>query len=212
MKSCLRGFLGIQSADTSAYEANPNKWTTIANIVERTVHDCRDRWKCELRDKDKRKKGELYYRHELTAGPWTDEETVRLREAVIKANTDAGLESLSNDTPWDAVVKLMGETRSRTQCRKKWSVFLNVRNWLTVRQDTMGYGQRTENTRKRGSKLDARVLLSRLRELGIQHEADVEYSRVTLQEWGLTPAQVRRKWNHLKSLIPNRETLSFPGK
>ena len=56
----------------------------------------------------------------LTAGPWTEEETIRLREAVIKANTDAGLEPLSSDTPWDAVVKLMDETRSRTQCRKKW--------------------------------------------------------------------------------------------
>lgn len=75
----------------------------------------------------------------------------------------------------------------------------------------MGYGQRTETARKRGSKLDSRVLLSRLRELGIMHEADVEYARVTLPEWGLTPAQVRRKWNHLKSLITNRENLSFGG-
>lgn len=75
----------------------------------------------------------------------------------------------------------------------------------------MGYGQRTETTRKRGSKLDSRVLLDRLRELGIQHESDVEYSRVTIPEWGLTPAQVRRKWNHLKGLIPNRENITFTG-
>lgn len=53
-------------------------------------------------------------------GPWTEEETLKLRDAVIKANTDAGLPALSSDTPWDAVVTLMDESRSRTQCRKKW--------------------------------------------------------------------------------------------
>jgi hypothetical protein len=56
----------------------------------------------------------------LTTGAWTEEETNRLREAVKEANVKAGLEPLSSDTPWDEVVAIMGDTRSRTQCRKKW--------------------------------------------------------------------------------------------
>jgi hypothetical protein len=72
----------------------------------------------------------------------------------------------------------------------------------------MGYGQRTKATR---TKLDSRVLLNRLRSLNIQHESDVEYALVTLPEWGLTPAQVRRKWNHLKGLVANRDAIPFGG-
>lgn len=152
------------------------------------MHDCRDRWKCELRDKDRR-----------NTGPWTEEETEKLKDAVAKANEQMGLEALSADTPWDVVVGFMGSTRTRTQCRKKW-------------QDTMGYGHRaTPEPKKRGPRLDPRVLLARMRELGIKHESDVQHSVVMMPEWGLTPAQLRRKWHHLKNTVSDREGLAFDG-
>lgn len=40
-----------------AYNIHPNEWARIANIVDRTETDCRDRYRNELQNRDTRIKG-----------------------------------------------------------------------------------------------------------------------------------------------------------
>jgi hypothetical protein len=74
---------------------------------------------------------------------------MKLIEVVKNVNTAVGNDPLGHEAPWDIVEERMGGTRSRMQCRKKWSVecIISLDGWLTVRQgqlrfSEMGNGQR----------------------------------------------------------------------
>ncbi|EKC98622.1 nucleolus protein [Trichosporon asahii var. asahii CBS 8904] len=151
-----------------AYELYPNQWVKIAEEVQRTEFDCRDRWKGELKGRDSRK-----------TGAWSEEEVQKLIEAVKSANVAAGLDPLSGDTPWDVVVTNMGGTRTRTQCRKKW-------------QDSLQGGRAVGRKTRVG--VDHALLINRLRELDYQHERDIEWMKVPWDDQ-VKPATLRSTWS-----------------
>lgn len=95
----------------SAFEQHPQEWTKIAAIVDRSESDCRDRWRGELSQVEGKR-----------GGKWTQEEEEALIKAVTETKSKIGNGLIDPDTPWDLVVKLLGGTRSMTQCRKKWWV------------------------------------------------------------------------------------------
>jgi hypothetical protein len=103
----------------NAHAAHPDKWTEISALVGRTASDCKDRWKNVVSIQDT-----------MQIGPWSQEETVALVNAVDntvkelkKANKDnkrlsrAELESMLS---WPEVAKKLDGTRSAKRCNEKW--------------------------------------------------------------------------------------------
>lgn len=167
-----------------AYELYPNQWVKIAEEVQRTEFDCRDRWKGELKGRDSRK-----------TGAWSEDEVQKLIEAVKAANVAAGLDPLSGDTPWDVVVTNMGGTRTRTQCRKKW-------------QDSLQGGRAVGRKTRVG--IDHALLINRLRELDYQHERDIEWMKVPWDNQ-VKPATLRSTWSVIVRQVEDREDMTFRG-
>lgn len=122
-----------------AYELNPGAWGPISEIVGRTITDCRDRWRGELRDGADRKKG-----------AWSADEVEALTKAVGMAMSQLGADILDADVPWEAVTEIMGRTRSITQCRKKWHEGV------------------APKLRGAATKIDRRVMIETMRKLGYQ--------------------------------------------
>lgn len=103
----------------NAYAANPDKWTEIGALVGRTGADCKDRWKNYVSNEGT-----------LQVGPWSQEETAALTDAVndtIKElqKADSKNKTLSRNElermiSWDAVSKRLDRTRSAKRCGEKW--------------------------------------------------------------------------------------------
>lgn len=95
---------------------HPNEWTKIANMVERTETDCRDRYKNQLASLSTR-----------NTGHWSTREETKLARIVQEVNEQVGNDPLGYEAPWDIVSEKMGGLRSRMQCRKKWQDGLRMR-------------------------------------------------------------------------------------
>jgi hypothetical protein len=181
----LKQYVGSgDDTDGRAQEHHPNQWTKISAAVDRSEHDCRDRWR-ELRLADTR-----------ASGPWSTEEEAALRSAVQAAC--AALERDPADgVPWDAVVELMGRKRSAMQCRIKWKGRL--------------VGNEYTPSGPHNARLDRRRMLQRLRELGYEHERDITWSELPTEEWIVRPALLKNTWGMLRRRVDDRADMSLNG-
>jgi Myb-like DNA-binding protein REB1 len=85
--------------------------------------DCRDRYRNHIVNRDKRVSGSssfsgpiLFYNKLL--GPWTFAEEEKLTRIVVDMQKG---KDLDNDIFWGKVSEMMGGTRTRQQCRIKWT-------------------------------------------------------------------------------------------
>jgi Myb-like DNA-binding protein REB1 len=85
--------------------------------------DCRDRYRNHIVNRDKRVSGWssfsgpiLFYNKSL--GPWTSAEEEKLTRIVVDMQKG---KDLDNDIFWGKVSEMMGGTRTRQQCRIKWT-------------------------------------------------------------------------------------------
>lgn len=90
-------------------------WIKVSEVVGRSSDDCRDRWRNVTCVKDTRQ-----------SGKWTKEEEMRLTSLMKDQLNRLGKE-IDCEGLWTAVSEEMGGTRSRQQCRVKWSVFFTIR-------------------------------------------------------------------------------------
>ncbi|WWC96451.1 hypothetical protein V866_003319 [Kwoniella sp. B9012] len=171
----------------SAYELHPNQWGKIAEIVERTNHDCRDRYMKELQ-----------HRHTRNHGEWTEEEEQKLLEAVKKMNRQTHRDEMDNENiPWVLVVKEMGGIRTVVQCRKKWTDEIYPKKkwgWES--------GHERENDFK---------LVRRLELLNYPSEKHINWKEVqddSLKH--MTNHQVRQMFYRMKNKIEDAEKLTYP--
>lgn len=81
-------------------------WEKVSGSVGRTSSDCRDRYRNHLLQREKRQ-----------TGKWTPEEEKKLSKFVKKFQS----ESDEGEVFWTEVANKM-KTRTRQQCRDKWSV------------------------------------------------------------------------------------------
>ncbi|WWC88330.1 uncharacterized protein L201_003240 [Kwoniella dendrophila CBS 6074] len=170
-----------------AYELHPNQWGKIAEIVERTYHDCRDRYTKELQFKETKQSGE-----------WSKEEIKKLTECIAKMNRSLGRENQfeNENIPWNLVVKEMGNTRTVVQCRKKWSdeIYPKIK-WGWEK------GHDREN--------DFNLIL-RLELLKYPSEKHINWKEVrdeTLEH--MTSHQMRQMYYRLKNKVPDADNLKF---
>ncbi|KAK8858910.1 hypothetical protein IAR55_003141 [Kwoniella newhampshirensis] len=168
-----------------AYDLHPNEWSKISDIVERTTHDCRDRWTKELQHRDTR-----------STGHWTEEEERKLVECVKNANRSLGQEELSsNDIAWDVVVQEMGGIRSVTQCRVKW------RDGLLPRELRKGKGKKDKENAGAPMKV-----VKRIQQLGIKSEEGINWEVVSdcAELADLSVKQVRNAFANTKRSVLRR--------
>ncbi|WWC62953.1 uncharacterized protein I303_105551 [Kwoniella dejecticola CBS 10117] len=170
-----------------AYELHPNNWGKIAEIVERTYHDCRDRYTKELRHYDTRVTGE-----------WSLEEKQHLLNCIKKMNRSLGRDEMESEgIPWELVVKEMGGTRTVVQCRKKWSDEIyptKVWGWEK--------GHKRENDY---------ALIKRLETLNYPSEKHIKWKEVQDDSLNhMTIHQVRQMYYRLKDKIPEANDIEFP--
>ncbi|WRT68125.1 uncharacterized protein IL334_005100 [Kwoniella shivajii] len=169
-----------------AYELYPNDWSKIAEIVERTYHDCRDRYTKELQ-----------HRHTRLTGLWTPEEEVKLLECVKKMNRSLGHDELESEgIPWELVVKEMGGTRTVVQCRKKWTdQVLPSKAWGWEK------GHARENDWK---------LIKRLEALDYPTEKHINWKEVQDESLShMTSHQVRQMYYRMKDKVSDAGSMSF---
>ncbi|KAF4554547.1 Myb-like DNA-binding domain-containing protein 1 [Elsinoe fawcettii] len=104
-----------------AYEEKPGNWVHIAQLLGRLAEDCRDRWRDYVGNPAR------------NDGIWTAEEESELEHAVAKCiarmrenrlklgQGDAEDVDLEANVNWQVVSDMIGKSRSRIQCRYKWS-------------------------------------------------------------------------------------------
>ncbi|WWC71099.1 uncharacterized protein I206_105052 [Kwoniella pini CBS 10737] len=170
-----------------AYELHPNQWGKIAEIVERTYHDCRDRYTKELRHHNTRVTGE-----------WSNEEIQNLLDCIKKMNRSLGRDEMESEgIPWELVVKEMGGTRTVVQCRKKWSDDI---------YPTKAWGWEQGHKRENDY-----ALIKRLEILNYPSEKHIVWKQVydeSLKHMKIH--QVRQMYYRLKAKIPQADNLTFP--
>ncbi|BEJ10714.1 hypothetical protein CspHIS471_0101360 [Cutaneotrichosporon sp. HIS471] len=174
--------LWLPSEDKALLQAQdlfPNSWTRISEAVDRSEHDCRDRWR-ELRDARTR-----------AIGPWSAEEEAALRKAVAAACTAAGRDPVDG-VPWDDVVERMGRKRTAMQCRQKWKGRL--------------VGGTYAQPGPYNVRLDRRRMLRRLREMEYEHEGDIKWTDVT-RGWAVRPALLKNTWSLLRRRVGTERDL-----
>jgi len=89
----------------SLVEEHGNDWKKIGVVLERFPLNVRDRWREINAD----------YKH----GPWTPEETERLKRLVEEVMGEGDVHTLT-DIQWCGISHRL-QTRSRNQCRGHWS-------------------------------------------------------------------------------------------
>lgn len=202
-----------------------SSWKDVGEAMGRMGEDCRDRWrnyvKCgEGRGKDR----------------WGDEEELELRRVLkdvlrgIKARRNAdgddgdgddddGAASIDLDAPdvdgeedinWTAVSELMGNRRSRIQCRYKW----NKMKQQKARQHGLPVSK-TPTTTWRKRKLRAapgdmltgdRIwVLSAIRDSGAREERAIDWDAIADHaECAWSARDVEKAFKTLRSTLPHR--------
>lgn len=87
------------------------QWTTIGQALGRMADSCRDRYRNHLKDQDT-----------MNSGTWAPEEDRKLLDIMQDLANKQGKPNLADATHmWTAISELMGGTRSRHQCRHRYT-------------------------------------------------------------------------------------------
>jgi hypothetical protein len=87
------------------------QWTTIGQALGRMADSCRDRYRNHLKDQDT-----------MNSGTWAPEEDRKLLDIMQDLANKQGKPNLAEATHmWTAISELMGGTRSRHQCRHRYT-------------------------------------------------------------------------------------------
>jgi hypothetical protein len=128
-------------------EEYPKNWQVISLAMNRSGHDCLNRWKDYVQFGDRRNNG-----------PWTAKEEGLLLSAlrtVIQQDEDqrdaAKLPSLaeyvSGNIKWEDVFELMGHIRNRPQCITKWTAMKEKGNAAAAIRPVYKRGRTPDPTR-----------------------------------------------------------------
>jgi hypothetical protein len=157
-------------------------WETIGIHMGRYGMNVRDRYKL--------------FRNKGASGPWTEEEIIRLREAVQEVRN---LQSKNGDKPtpcWILVSERVG-TRSVSQCMIKWSMLETI---------IKNQGSRPEWSRH----LDY-YLCNRLYDLGVEDETEIRWRDLADEGWPVhfSPRDLQVRWRTLSKRIRNYQFIAL---
>ncbi|KAG9320273.1 hypothetical protein KVV02_003930 [Mortierella alpina] len=99
------------------YQKHKGQWTIIGQELGRMADSCRDRYRNHLKDQDTMK-----------SGTWAPEEDERLLSIMQELALQQGKSTILESTHmWTLISEKMGGTRSRHQCRHRFSQTLQPR-------------------------------------------------------------------------------------
>ncbi|KAG0255979.1 RNA polymerase I enhancer binding protein [Actinomortierella ambigua] len=99
------------------YTKYKGQWTTIGNELGRMADSCRDRYRNHLKDQST-----------MVAGPWSQQEDEKLLTIMQELAVMQGKSSILESQPmWTLISERMGGTRTRHQCRHRYSQTLQPR-------------------------------------------------------------------------------------
>ncbi|CAO3574938.1 unnamed protein product [Mortierella alpina] len=99
------------------YQKHKGQWTVIGQELGRMADSCRDRYRNHLKDQDTMK-----------SGTWAPEEDEKLLSIMQELAAQQGKSSILESTHmWTLISEKMGGTRSRHQCRHRFSQTLQPR-------------------------------------------------------------------------------------
>jgi len=166
-----------EAALQRARQKHGSSWTAISQDIGRSADDCRDRWKNYTCVKQTRLRGK-----------WSKEEEERLLQLVSQsqaAGSNAG-------ALWTWVSSQMGGSRSRAQCRAKWSESLQPK--LT-----------SGSQRKRWLNKDVLILAQQLKKYDMRDD-EVGFNwkqvRSDVEGWeSWDHSYLQRRWKTLKKYM-----------
>ncbi|KAJ6539526.1 hypothetical protein B0H19DRAFT_1179462 [Mycena capillaripes] len=161
------------------------QWEKVAQSVGRMAPDCRDRYRNYIVDREKR-----------NTGTWTAAEEEKLTQIVTQMTIG---KDLDNDIFWTKVSGLMGGTRSRQQCRIKWT-------------DSLSKKYKTEGQAKaRWSQRDGFILIHKIDSLNVRDDTEIDWKSLPDSQWNLWSAHtLQRRWQTMKKGIKGFEDMTHP--
>lgn len=207
-----------------------SSWKDVGDAMGRMGEDCRDRWrnyvKCgEGRGRDR----------------WGEEEESELRRVLkevlggIRARRAAGsdgrsvaeilpgtIEDVDLDQPgdisgeedinWTSVSELMGNKRSRIQCRYKWNKMKQQKARLLGSSVTAGTTTKTPGWRKRKQRValddmlvgDKLWLLYRIRDSGAREERNIDWDSIAEPDSAWAARDLEKAYKTLRTSQPHR--------
>ncbi|PJF18428.1 hypothetical protein PSACC_01744 [Paramicrosporidium saccamoebae] len=152
-------------------------WEAIGLVMGRYGMSCRDRFKL--------------FRGRGSTGPWTEDELVRLQNAVLQVRRQ------SDGRPCWLLVSEMVATRSVTQCQLKW---------ISLEMQLNNKGQRPVWT----PELEY-YLITRLYELGVEHESEIIWRELMDDGWTtfFHHGMLRSRFQLLRKRVRNHRSIDM---
>ncbi|KAJ7904696.1 hypothetical protein B0H14DRAFT_2327792 [Mycena olivaceomarginata] len=158
------------------------QWENVARLVGRMATDCRDRYRNHIVNRDKR-----------VSGPWTSAEEEKLTRIVVDMQKG---KDLDNDIFWGKVSEMMGGTRTRQQCRIKWT-------------DSLSKKYKADGQNARWSSRDSFILIHKIDSLNVRDDTEIDWKTMQDPQWNLWSAHVlQRRWLTMKKGIKGFEDMT----
>ncbi|KAF8195693.1 hypothetical protein K438DRAFT_1826365 [Mycena galopus ATCC 62051] len=158
------------------------QWEKVAQQVGRMATDCRDRYRNHIVDREKK-----------VTGTWSSAEEEELTRIVLQLQKG---KSLDVDIFWSKVSQMMGGTRSRQQCRIKWT-------------DSLCGKHKAEGQTLRWSSRDAFILVHKIDSLNVRDDTEIDWKTLPDPQWNLWSAHsLQRRWLTLKKGIKGFEDMT----
>ncbi|KAJ7228498.1 hypothetical protein GGX14DRAFT_413437 [Mycena pura] len=158
------------------------QWEKVATHVGRMATDCRDRYRNYIVGRENRHNG-----------AWTPDEEDKLTRLVTEMQRG---KDLDHDVFWTKISLLMGETRSRQQCRIKWT-------------DSLSKKFKSNGARLRWSTGDASTLISKIDALNVRDDTEVDWKSLPDSQWNLWSAHaLQRRWLTMKKGVKGFEDMT----
>ncbi|KAF7352633.1 Nucleolar protein [Mycena venus] len=104
--------------------------------------------------------------------------------------------NLDNDIFWGKAAEMMGGTRSRQQCRIKWT-------------DSLAKKYKTDGKNPRWSQRDAFILIQKVDALNVRDDTEINWKTIPDSEWNLWSAHtLQRRWLTMKKGIKGFEAMA----
>ncbi|KAF7355475.1 Carbohydrate esterase family 9 protein [Mycena sanguinolenta] len=157
------------------------QWEKVAHLVGRMSSDCRDRYRNHIVNRETR-----------VFGTWSSAEEEELTRIVLDMQKG---KNFDNDIFWTKVSAKMGGTRTRQQCRIKWT-------------DTLAKKHKADGQSSRWSSRDAFILIHKIDSLNVRDDTEIDWKTIPDSEFHWSAHVLQRRWLTMKKGVKGFEDMT----